>query len=209
MYKGAVSAKVTARAIILDPSSFFREGMDSCLSKGGHVTLAQGRSLTEVVQRLDALTPNLALVGPNFSELESLALCREMTCRWSALKVILFTRHANDPLFQADVAHAGANACLSREAGEAEFLEAIEAVMAGYQLFPRDVLSQVFQPAPLTPREREVLQLLAKGKTDRQIADALTLGLPTIRKHSHKIIEKLGVHERREAVRRARRLGWV
>jgi DNA-binding NarL/FixJ family response regulator len=111
--------------------------------------------------------------------------------------------------FQADAANAGASACLPSEACEHECLSTIGAAMAGHQLFSREVLSLAFRPIELTSREREVLQLLAQGKTDREIADVLVLGLTTARKHSHSILEKLGVHERREAVRRARRLGWV
>jgi DNA-binding NarL/FixJ family response regulator len=80
--------------------------------------------------------------------------------------------------------------------------------MAGHPLFSREILSLAFWPTELTAREREVLKLLAEGKTDREIAAALVLSLPTVRKHSQKVLEKLDVHERREAVRRARRLGW-
>jgi DNA-binding NarL/FixJ family response regulator len=98
---------------------------------------------------------------------------------------------------------------LLREASEQECLSTIAAVMAGHQLFSHEILSLAFRPIELTAREREVLHLLAQGKTDREIADALVLSLTTVRKHSHQILEKLGVHERREAVRRARRLGWV
>jgi len=120
-----------------------------------------------------------------------------------------FSRHANDPLFQADAANAGASACLPREASEQECLSTIAAVMAGHPLFAREILSLAFRPAELTAREREVLQLLAEGKTDREIADALVLSITTVRKHSRQILEKLDVHTRHEAVRRARRLGWV
>lgn len=68
---------------------------------------------------------------------------------------------------------------------------------------------QSFQPIVLTPREREVLKLLAEGKTDREIAAALALSAAAVRNHSQHILEKLDVHNRHEAVRRARRLGWV
>jgi len=198
-----------ARAIILDPSPFFCKGLRSCLDASDHVMLACVRNLEEVLQGQAALFPNLALVGPNFLERESLIVCRELICHWPALKIIVFSRHAKDPLFQADAAHAGASACLPREATEEECLATITAVMAGHQLFSREVMSPAFRPIELTAREREVLRLLAEGKTDREIADVLILSLSTIRKHSHQILEKLGVHERREAVRRARRLGWV
>ena len=197
------------QAVIIDPSSLFREGAHRCLVNGGHVGLAQVRSLEEAVQRLGTLIPDLALIGPNFPEYESLAVCRELIHCWPFLKIIVFTRHAEVPLFQADAAGAGANACLPRAAGEAETLEAIAAVMAGHQLFAREILSQVLRPMVLTAREREVLKLLVARKTDREIASLLTLSVFTVRNHSQRILEKLEVHDRQEAARRARRLGWL
>ena len=107
-----------ARAIILDPSPFFSEGIHSCLNAGGYVTLARAENLDEILQGQDVLFPNLALVGPDFPERDSLFACRELTHRWPGLKIILFSRHANDPLFQADTAHAGASACLPPDATE-------------------------------------------------------------------------------------------
>jgi two-component system, NarL family, response regulator NreC len=198
-----------ARTILLDPSPIFCKGISSGLDAGGHVTLARAQNLDEILQGQDVLFPNLALVGPDFLEHESLIICRELARHWPALKIIVFSRHVNDLLFQADAAHAGTSACLPPEAGEQECLSTIAAVMAGHQLFSREVMSLAFRPIELTAREREVLQLLAQGKTDREIADALVLSLATVRKHSHQILEKLDVHTRHEAVRRARRLGWV
>lgn|SRR5574341_1207513 len=197
------------RALTIDPSPFFREGAQSCLVKGGCEVLAHARSLAEAEQSLGPFVPDLALIGPDFPEHECLALCRESMRRWPKVKLILYSRHANDPLFLADAARAGANACLPREAGDEASIAAIVAVMAGHQLFPREILSQALQPIGLTTREQEVLKLMAGGKTDREIAAALTLSPATVRNHSQRIVEKLGVHERREAVRCARRLGWL
>ena len=81
--------------------------------------------------------------------------------------------------------------------------------MTGHQLFSRGILSLAFQQIELTARERTVLKLLAESKTDREIAAALGLSVATVRNHSQHILEKLGVHNRHEAVRRARRLGWL
>ncbi len=199
----------SAQAIVLDPSPFFRKGISACLETGGYMVLTCAPNLDEIMQRRAVLLPNLALVGPNFSEHESLVICRELLHCWPMLRIVLFSPHAKDLLFQVDVAHTGASACLLPETSEQECLSTIATVMTGHNLFSREILSLAFQPMELTTREREVLQLLAEGKTDREIADALVLSLNTVRKHSHRILGKLGVCERREAVRRARRLGWV
>jgi DNA-binding CsgD family transcriptional regulator len=64
-------------------------------------------------------------------------------------------------------------------------------------------------PVVLSAREREMLILMAEGKTDKEAAGALKVSYATARNYAQRILEKLDVHERREAVRRGRRLGWV
>ncbi len=199
----------TARVIIVDPTQYFREGMRNCLAAGKHIALGEARNLGEALQSLDTLNPDLVVIGQNLAEHESLALCREITSRWPTIKTIIYTKHADDPLFQTDAVYAGASACLPIGTSDAECLAAISAVMAGHQLFPREILTEGLQPIDLTPRERAVLKLLAEGKTDREIAHTLTVKTATIRTHTQHILEKLGVHSRQEAVWRARHRGLV
>ncbi len=158
---------------------------------------------------LDTLNPDLVVIGQNLAEHESLEICREITSRWPTIKTIIYTTHADDPLFQTDAVYAGASACLPVETSDAECLAAISAVMAGHQLFPREILAQGLQLIALTPREREVLKLLAEGKTDKEIAQTLTLAFRTVRNHAHNILQKLGSRNRHEAVQRAKRRGLV
>ena len=195
-------------AIIVDPSSFFLGGLESCLRRNGH-TFVSACSLAKALHKLKSFTPTLAIVGPNFTETDGLAICRTVSARWPTLKVILYSHHASDPLFQADAFSVGANACLPCNADESQTMAVMSAVLAGHQLFPRNVLTRALQINPLTLREMEVLKLMAKDKTDKEMAIALCLSAATVRNHSQHLLEKLGVHTRHEAVRRARRLGWM
>lgn len=196
-----------AIAITIDPSHFFREGMESCLFKAGFQPLCHTHSLAEALQALNGRVPDLAAIGPNFSEPEAFALCRELLALWPGVLLILYTGHAADPLVQADAFHTGIRAVLPREAGEAETLAAIAALRSGEALFAEAI--QKARPAALSEREREVLKWMAEGKTDKEIAAELVLSVATVRNHHQRILEKLEVHEKREAVRRGRRLGWV
>lgn len=194
----------TTRVITIDPSLFFHKGAQLCLSPHGYEILAHIYDRAGVKSHFGVIVPDLALVGPNFSDCEDLGICRMMIKQWPAVKLIIFTPRAGDPLFRVDAVNAGINACLLPGASEAESLAAIAAVMAGHQLFSRDTLAQAFRPLALTPKEHEVLSQLVKRKTDREIAQALGLSVATIRNHSQRILEKLGVHDRHEAVGRAR-----
>jgi DNA-binding NarL/FixJ family response regulator len=195
-------------AVIVEPRSLFCDAIGVCLTKGGYVTLSQAQNLDEAMRQADSLHPDLMIIGPQLTE-ESLVVCREMTKRLPALKVILFTAHADEPLFRADAAYAGVAACLRPESTDEECLAVVRKVMAGQQFFSDGILSLAFQPIGLTPREREVLKLMVEGKTDQQIADILNLKLPTVHNHTQRILEKLGVHHRQEAIWRARHRGLI
>jgi len=197
------------RVIVIDPSKIFYQGLCAYLSQGGYVVLGQARNPAEMVPQLGASPLDLAVVGPNLAEHENLAACRELINYWPGVKLIVLSAHADDPLFQADVAYAGAAACLSTTTTVDEFLKTIDWVMAGRQLFPREIMVQAFQPLELTMREIEVLKQMAQGTTNAEIADALVVQLSTVRSHRQRILGKLAVHNINDAVRRARRRGLV
>jgi DNA-binding NarL/FixJ family response regulator len=197
-----------ARAIVVDPRPLFGEGMRACLSKGGHLMLGQALNLEAARQQVDALQPDLVIVGPHLAE-SGLAICRDLTNRLPTLKIILFATHTDDPLFQADAANAGVATCLPPETTDEECLAAIVQVIEGREFFSREIVALGAQPIELSERELEVLRLLAEGKTDREIADALGVQVSTIRSHAQHILEKLSVHTRQEAAKRARNRGLV
>lgn len=202
------STRLSVRVLLVDPSPLFYAGIRDCLSLGRHVPLGQVGNLEEALRQADTLHPDLIIVGPHLAE-QGLIVCREITKRLPTLKIIIFTEHANELLFQADAVYAGVAACVSPEITDEECLAVIGKVMAGAQLFSHEILSVAFQPIGLTPREREVLKLMAEGKTDRQIARALNLSYSTVRNHAQRILNKLNVHHQQEAVWRARHRGMV
>jgi DNA-binding NarL/FixJ family response regulator len=194
-------------ALTLDPNRFFRSGIDSCLVKVGHEVLCHAHGLPEVVRVVGSRTPDLAAVGPNFTEPEAFATCREMLVRWPSIQILLYTGHAADPLVQADAFHTGIRAVMSREGGNAETLAAIARIEAELPMFTQEIRDS--RPATLSLREMDVLKLMAEGKTDKGIAHDLNVSYATARNYAQRILEKLDLHERRDAVRRGRRLGWV
>ena len=198
----------TVSAMIVDPRPLFGDAMRACLAKDGYAVLCQVEDFNEAMRQADSLHLNLMILGPHLAP-TSLPACREMIARVPTLKVILFTAHADETLFQADAVNAGIAACLRPETTDEELLAVIAKVMAGEQLFSHEILSPAFQPIKLTARELQVLRLMAEGKADREIADALHLKYPTVRNHVQHIMEKLNVHTHQEAVWRARARGLV
>ncbi len=197
-----------ARALIVDSRPFFGEAMRACLGKGGHAMLGQALNLSEALSHVDSLQPDLMIVGPHVGE-SGLTICRESHRHLPTLKTILFTAHADDSLFQADAAYAGVTALLRPESTAAECLAVIAQVMAGQPFFSQEFLALASQPIDLTAREREILKLMADGRTDHETADVLGLKVSTVRNHAQRILERLSVRNRQEAVRRARHRGLV
>lgn len=197
------------QVLVIDPSLLFCEGISRVLARREGAVLASAPDEATGLQLVHSLQPTLVILGPHLPEDRSLALCREIGQQAPASKIIVITEQAGDPLFQADAAYSGAAACLPVDVDTQECLSAMEAVIAGHVLFPYDSLSQAFQLPALTERERAVLRLLAEGKSHREVAVALKLAVSTVRNHSQRILKKLEVHSRAEAVRRARRRGWL
>ncbi len=198
----------SARAFVVDPRPLFGEAMRACLSEGGHAMLGQALHLSEALSHVDSLQPDLMIVGPHFGE-SGLTLCRESRRHLPTLKTVLFTAHADESLFQADAAYTGVSALLRPESTEAECLAVIAQVMAGQPFFSQEFLALASRPIDLTAREREVMKLIAEGRTDHEMADALGLKVSTVRNHAQRILEKLSAHSREEAVWRARHRGLV
>lgn len=196
------------RAIIVDPRPIFRDVLQACLTKVGCMVVGQFSNLEETRQQVEMLEPDLMILGPHLAE-SGLVVCRVITCHLPTLKTILFTAHADDLLFQVDACHAGVTVLLRPESTKEECLAVIAQVMAGQSFFSQEFLALVSRPIDLTAREREVLRLMAERKTNREIADALGLKGTTVRNHAQRILEKLGVHSRQEAIWRAKHRGLV
>jgi DNA-binding NarL/FixJ family response regulator len=97
----------SAQAILLDPSAFFLEGLEHCLHPNGHRVIARAHELAEAQRAINSTAPSLTLIGPHYTEFEGLALCRDILFLWPDAKLILYSRHAHDLLFQADDRETG------------------------------------------------------------------------------------------------------
>lgn len=194
--------------LVIDPRPLFAETMRACLNQVGHALFGRASDLAEAKQQIDSLQPDLVILGPHLGETNLLA-CRELISQQPTLKIILFTVHADDLLFQADAVYVGVAACVRAEITDEELLAVIAQVLAGQRLFSQEILALAFEPINLTERERDVLRLMAEGKSDREIAAALGLKFNTVRNHTQHILEELKVHSRQAAIWRARHRGLV
>lgn len=190
------------RVLLLDDHQVVRHGLASMLNDEPDVrVVAEARTAEEALPLYRQHQPDVALVDlrlPGMSGVEFITACRQE--RADARFVVLTTFDADEDIYQAF--QAGAQAYVLKDSFRAEILQAVRAVHAGRSFVP-EAIAQRLEDRPsgntLTPREREVLQLVARGESNKTIAAALGIGEGTIKTHLLKIYAKLGVSDRTAA----------
>lgn len=121
------------------------------------------------------------------------------------MRVVFISEDFANPILQADAARLGVSACVPVETSLEELLGVLTVVRMGHSLL-QPSSEEIDRP---TECELRVLQKISEGKTSKQIAAELGITENTVRNHAQRILEKLRVHSRREAVHRARHFGWI
>ena len=208
--------------VIADDHEIARAGLRTLLiEQHGVEVIAEAKDGREALEFCRRLQPDLALIDVRMPEMDGLATCRSIKQEVPATKVILVTMHEN-PHYLLEAFKAGASAYVLKDVTQRELLATIRRVLRGESVLDPgivvrvlghmngDPFCQVNLPAiQLSPREREVLQLLARGLTNREIARTLTVSANTIKIHVEHIFAKLGVSDRTQAVVLAIELGLV
>ncbi|WNQ12326.1 response regulator transcription factor [Paenibacillus aurantius] len=126
----------------------------------------------------------------------------------SGCKVIILTTFARSGYFERAI-RAGAHGFLLKDSPSEELADSIRSVMAGRRMYAAELMDEVYQDEnPLTEREKEVLVLIAEGKTTKDIADTLSITTGTVRNYVSVILDKLHVTNRIEAIMRFKEKGW-
>ena len=167
-------------------------------------TVEDGRALVEAAQKL---RPDLILLDISMPLLNGLEATRQLTKLVPESKVIILTMHAS-PTYATEAFQAGASGYLLKRSAASELSQAIQSVLQGQKyltpLITKDVLDSVFKPSTgkrgtpastaLTPRQREVLQLVAEGRGTKEIATILKVSVKTVEFHKSRLMRQLDMH---------------
>jgi DNA-binding NarL/FixJ family response regulator len=211
-----------ARLLIVDDHELARAGLRSMLAGERDLEVvgeaADGHQALAVCRRL---RPDLVLMDVRLPDLDGLAATRAIKQELARTSVIIVTMHEN-PDYLLEAIKAGAAGYVLKGATRRELLATVRRVLGGESVLQPDVATQLLRrlaieaqgPAAvpkgqLTPREHEVLRLVARGQTNQEIADALTLSVSTVKTHLEHIIAKLEVSDRTQAAVRAIELGLL
>ena len=216
--------KQKLNVLLADDHKLLRAGLKLLLQRNPDLTVvgeaADGEQTLQLFQQLE---PDLLLLDLSMPKMDGLDCLREIKSRWPEAKVIVLTMH-EDENYIKQAMQAGAAAYVHKSAADTDLFKAIDAVQAG-QLYlsqqDSNLLLNVLlkqDPAPvdnqapfvlLSPREREVLRLIAHGYSMAEVAERLSLSIKTVDTYKTRLMEKLGTTKKSELVSYALKYGLL
>lgn len=204
------------RVLVADDHPVFRAGLVTALELGAVEVVGEASTGAEAVAAAARLDPDVVVMDLHMPDLNGIEATRLILADRPDTGILVLTMlEDDDSLFSA--MRAGARGYLLKGAGPEEINRAIEAVARGEAIFgpavARQVLAFVSAPQPpepfpeLTPRERELLDLIARGWSNPRIAGHFALSTKTVRNHVSNILNKLSLPDRSQAIVKARNAG--
>jgi len=206
----------TIRVVIVDDHALFRRGLDLVLSEEPDIkVVGEAADGIEAVHRAEEMAPDVVVMDVRMPRSTGIEAARRIRERLPDTKVIMLTVSDSEEDLYASV-KAGASGYLLKEISIEELADAVRAVARGHSLISPSMASKLltefnalvqqaeerhrsFLPS-LTDRELDVLKLVAKGLSNREISEELYISENTVKNHVRNILEKLHLHSRMEAV---------
>jgi two-component system, NarL family, response regulator DevR len=210
---------VTVRVFLLDDHELVRRGVRDLLwAEEDMMVVGEAGTVEEALERVPAAHPDVAVLDVRLGAGEAaggIEVCREIRSAHPEIACVMLTSFADDEALFASIM-AGAAGYVLKQIRGAELINAIRRVAAGESLLDPSVTARVLErlrsPSPedplagLTPKERRILDLIAEGKTNRQIGEAMFLAEKTVKNYVSNLLAKLGMARRSEAAAYAARL---
>ncbi|MDD8013882.1 MAG: response regulator transcription factor [Acidobacteriota bacterium] len=194
---------MSVKIIIADDHKIMRDGLRNMLEKEpGMEVIAEAKNGREALRLAEQLRPDILIMDISMEDLNGMDATRAITGKELGTRIIALSMHA-DKRFVAGMFEAGALGYLLKDCAYDELLQAIRQVMAGRTylcsmisgVVIRDYIQRMRknEASLLSPREKEILQLLAEGGTTKRIADQLSVSVKTVETHRQHIMDKLNI----------------
>ena len=191
------------RVILADDHQIVRQGLRGLLEKAGHVVVGEASDGHEALKLARTLSPDVAVLDLSMPLLNGLDAAREIRRIAPEIKTILLTMYT-DKEYVLQAMKAGARGYVLKTQAAEDLIRAIREISRGEVYLSPGVAASVVDAYvdktdvatdPLTPRERQVLQLVAEGKTTKEVARLLNISFKTAESHRSHIMKKLDIHE--------------
>jgi two-component system response regulator NreC len=209
------------RILIADDHGLIRAGLRALLNtESDFEIVGEAVDGLETLRLVSELRPDLVLLDVSMPDPDGIEITRQLNKMLPDTRVLILTIHEDEGLLREAI-RAGASGYIVKRAVETELIDAIHAIWRGdlyvhpsmtralLKDLPFPSASDKTRPEQLTPRESEILLFLVDGYTNRQIAEALDIAVRTVESHRANLMGKLGLHNRVELVRYARKLGLL
>ena len=210
------------KVLLADDHAVLRDGLRMVLDAQPGISVVgeaeDGRQALEMVEQLQPDVVVMDIAMPNLNGLEA---TRQIKRRFPRTQVVILTMHENQQ-YLTQIVKVGAVGCVLKRAAGTELVAAVRAAAQGESYFSPAIASMILEDYRarlryegkdpqelLTEREREILQLVAEGRTNQEIADLLTLSIKTVQTHRAHIMEKIDAHDRTDLVKYAIRMGMI
>jgi two-component system, NarL family, response regulator DevR len=205
------------RVFLVDDHEIVRTGLRSLLEgDSDFVVVGEAATAGEATARIPPTRPDVAILDVRLPDGSGIEVCREIRSGWPEIICLVLTSYADDEALVAAIM-AGAAGYVLKQVGAGSLLDDIRRVAAGQSLLDPALTRRVFDRmaektaedpllAALTPQERRVLDLVAEGRTNRQIAGDLYLAEKTVKNYVSNLLAKLGMERRTQAASYATRV---
>jgi len=206
------------RLMLADDHRMVRSGLSNLLSRQeGWQVMAEADDGIQLLQHMESQTPDIVILDLNMPGINGIEVTRRIKAQYPTVRVVILSMH-DEPEYLIRSLQSGADAYVFKQAEPAVLLEAVRTVAVGRRFFPPEVTDALTgnsmphsdnTPPQITPREREVLQWVASGDSNKVIADRLCVSPRTVETHRARLLKKLDARNTAELVQLALRFGLI
>ena len=208
---------MAVRVLLADDHEIVRQGLRILLEREGFQVVGEASDGREAMKLCEMHHPEVAILDLSMPLLNGVDAAREIMKSNPRTKVVLLTMHTEDHLILESL-RAGVTGYVLKTKAASELVQALRAVCRGEMFLTQSISRTIVQgflnnaqapPNPVSDRERQVLQLVAEGKTTKEIASLLGISVKTAESHRSNLMEKLNIHDTAGLVRYAIKHGLI
>ncbi|MCI0442727.1 response regulator transcription factor [bacterium] len=208
------------RVLIVDDHALVRAGFRALLESQSIEVVAEANDGREAVELTKRYHPDIVLMDIGMSGLNGIEAAARISREFPSSRILILSMHANEE-YVLQALRAGASGYLLKDSGRQELMLAVRSIIEGKTYLSPEVSRHVIDNyvesvggksdplERLTPRQREILQLIAEGRTNKEIAQILKIAVKTVDTHRTQLMERLDIHDVAGLVRFAIQMGLV